>query len=91
MSMNVEKFVAGLHDYMAKALRPLAERIEALEQQQKSMRYRGVWQPAETYQKHNFITYDGSLWIAVDDEPGKPGAGGWQLAAKRGRDGKDVQ
>lgn len=72
----------------AKVYGPLATRIAALEQQQKSLRYRGVWRQTETYERNNFATYDGSLWIAVDDAPGKPGENGWQLCAKRGRDGK---
>ena len=29
--MNIEKFVAGLHDYISRALRPLADRISDLE------------------------------------------------------------
>lgn len=29
--IDVEKFTAGLHDYMARALKPLAERVKALE------------------------------------------------------------
>ena len=74
----------------ARRRRELEARVEALERQQKAMRYRGVWQPAEAYEKGNLATYDGSLWIAIDENPGKPGASGWQLAAKRGRDGKDA-
>lgn len=65
----------------------LEHRIEALEQREKAMRFRGIWQRADEYQRHNFVTHDGSLWVAVSDNPGKPGDGnGWQLAAKRGRD-----
>lgn len=89
MSLDIEKFVAGLHDYLERALKPLAERIAALEKKQAAMRYRGVYAGrAEKYAEGNFITYDGSLWIALKDDPGKPGEGdGWQLCVKA-RDGR---
>ena len=67
----------------------LERRIEELERAQKEFRYRGVYQPAETYSRSNLCTYDGSLWIAIDDHPGKPGQHGWQLCAKRGRDARE--
>lgn len=66
----------------------LERRLAELETVQKSARYRGVWQPAELYQKGNFVTFDGSLWAAVVDTPGKPGVSGWQLAAKKGADAR---
>ncbi len=59
-------------------------RIADLEIAQKAARYRGVWQPAEQYQKGNFATHSGSLWVAITDAPGRPGTDGWQLAAKKG-------
>jgi hypothetical protein len=65
------------------------QRIARLERQAKELqgwKYRGVWAGrAETYQKGNFATHDGALWIALKDDPGKPGEGdGWQLVAKGG-------
>jgi hypothetical protein len=77
-----------IKEHVGKAFTSLRERIEALELAQKNFRYRGVWQPAETYAKGNLATYDGSLWIAIDDAPSKPGVSGWQLAAKRGADAR---
>jgi len=72
---------------LVETLDPLIRRIEALEKQQKAVRFRGVFQRAESYQRGNFATHDGSLWAAVKDDPGTPGDGdGWQLCAKRGRD-----
>lgn len=86
MKIDLEKFADGIHEYIRRAVRPLAERIEVLERQQKSLRYRGVHQRAETYERNNLVTHDGSLWIALNDDPGKPGEGdGWQLVAKGGR------
>lgn len=86
---SLTKAVAAVtREHVQKAFTPLRERIEALERQQKEFRYRGVWQPAETYAKGNLATYDGSLWIAVDDAPKRPGVGAWQLAAKRRADAR---
>lgn len=69
----------------------LAERLAAAEM--RGLDYRGVWQKADSYRRGDAVTYDGSLWIALQSvEADKPGASdAWQLAAKRGRDGKDVR
>lgn len=67
-------------------LEMLEKRCKDLELREKAMRYRGVWQPADSYEKGNLATFDGSLWIAIAESPGKPGISGWQLAAKRGAD-----
>jgi len=51
-----------------------------------------VWQPSEQYWKNNFITHDGSVWVCLRDTEGKPGTSlDWQLAVKKGRDGKDAR
>jgi integrin beta 3 len=51
---------------------------------------RGVWREQE-YCKGSGVTWAGSFWIAQRDTSGKPDTadGGWRLAVKRGRDGKD--
>jgi integrin beta 3 len=45
------------------------------------------------YERGDGVTYGGSFWIAQKDsptgKPGEPGADGWRLAVKRGRDGRD--
>lgn len=57
----------------------------------KSIIYKGVYAAGGEYQEGNAVTYGGSLWIALEDTKEKPGDGkGWQLAVKRGRDGKDA-
>lgn len=52
--------------------------------------YRGVWREGE-YKRGDSVTRDGSQWIALKDTSTQPGApnSDWQLAVKRGRDGKD--
>lgn len=56
--------------------------------------YRGVFSAGESYTRGEFTTFDGCLWLAVDNTEAKPGKGGedatgWRLVAKRGRDGRD--
>jgi hypothetical protein len=55
--------------------------------------YRGVYQPSQTYAAGDTVTWAGSLWHANEETSAKPdqGGGAWTLAAKRGRDGKDLQ
>jgi hypothetical protein len=51
--------------------------------------WRGVWKPAETYQRGNIAQWDGSPWLALIENPTtKPGTSQeWVLFAKKGRDG----
>ncbi len=52
--------------------------------------YHGVWTP-KSYVTGDSVTWAGSLWIAKTNTSMKPGDGsdGWQLAVKRGADGKN--
>lgn len=52
--------------------------------------YRGVWTEAE-YERGDMVTWAGSVWHADKATSAKPDTpdGGWKLAVKRGRDGKD--
>lgn len=52
--------------------------------------YRGVWRE-EDYSAGDAVTWGGSVWIAEKDTAAKPDApdGGWRLAVKKGRDGKN--
>jgi hypothetical protein len=77
----------------------LEMRIKFLEAQptDKGLHYEGVWSGLTNYAKNAAVTHGGSLWIAksanVSCRPGH-GDGPWQLAVKRGsdgRDGKDAQ
>jgi hypothetical protein len=49
--------------------------------------YRGVYREGMSAKKGDCFTHQGSLWIAKEDTPVKPGANeSWQLAVKRGQD-----
>lgn len=54
------------------------------------MLYCGVWKSGEHYEQGDTVTWDGCTWIAktgTDEKPGQSDA--WQLAVKKGRDGRD--
>ncbi|CAA2106021.1 phage portal protein [Variovorax paradoxus] len=58
-----------------------------------AMIYRGVFREGETYEQGDTVTWGGSLWFCNEPTADKPldGSRTWQLAAKRGRDGKDAR
>ena len=52
--------------------------------------YHGVWKSGD-YLKGDSVTYGACQWVALEDTSDKPGEGkGWQLAVRKGRDGKDA-
>lgn len=57
-----------------------------------AMVYRGVWRDGEAYAKGDTATRGGSAWVLMaEQQAGKPGDenSGWQLAVKKGTDGRD--
>lgn len=53
--------------------------------------YRGVYSPEKSYRKGNTVTWGGSLWIALKDNPeGKPDTpdSDWVLSVKKGQNAK---
>jgi hypothetical protein len=57
-----------------------------------AMVYKGVWKESNgAYKKGHTVTQSGSLWVCLKETETKPGSSDdWQLAAKRGTDGKDL-
>lgn len=54
--------------------------------------YRGVFREGDAYEPGDAVTHGGCLWIAKADAPGRPTEGSeWQLAVKKGRDGRDFE
>jgi integrin beta 3 len=51
--------------------------------------YDGVWKQETAYVAGDAVTHGGSLHIAKVDTTARPGTDDWQLAAKRGADGRD--
>jgi hypothetical protein len=68
----------------------MEERYAELQVRNLADSWRGVWSPAETYQRGNVAQWDGSPWLALAEKPvTKPGTSTeWVLFAKKGRDGK---
>ena len=78
-----------IRQHVATVTKPLRDRIEALEKQAADFKYCGVWHYGESYRKHNFCTYDGSVWVCLRDTAAKPGQSpDWQLAVQKGRDAR---
>lgn len=96
--------IAGvIRQHTESALAPVLARLDALERENAELKaagaktladfYRGTWQPSafDPYQRGMAVTHDGCLWIARAETRAKPGTNDdWQLAVKRGRDGKDA-
>lgn len=52
--------------------------------------YRGVFKDGDDYERGDMVTWGGSLWHCDTPTKEKPGTESWTLAAKKGRDGKDL-
>jgi hypothetical protein len=52
--------------------------------------YQGVFSSREQYTRGGLVTWDGSLWLAMEDTDDQPGTSPrWRLVTKKGRDGRD--
>jgi hypothetical protein len=51
--------------------------------------YRGVFKEGTEYEAGDMVTWGGSIWHCKEATLSKPDIGPWQLAVKKGRDGKD--
>src|SRR5438477_2412753 len=80
-------------DAMLKLVDKIVTRFAALEaradaaEKRCTLSYRGVWGGTVVeYARGDAVTSSGSLWVATQDAPGRPGApdSGWQLAIKSG-------
>jgi hypothetical protein len=57
----------------------------------RGVKYRGVWQAAEQYERGDLVTREGSMWACNrSSSRATPGTGSrdWTLAVKAGRDGR---
>ena len=76
----------------AQQISALEKRIAALEAQPKGLSYEGTWEAGRTYRKGQCVTFGGSMWVALDTNIVRPGdqnfPKAWQLAVKRGAEGK---
>ncbi|MGA8147277.1 MAG: hypothetical protein WB870_06845 [Gallionellaceae bacterium] len=88
---QIHKRIAGVIENRQAADRDLAARVAALENQP-TMRYRGVWAPGELYEPGDVVTLAGSAWHCWEQTKVRPGDNtDWQLAVKRGSNGRDAR
>lgn len=66
------------------------DQVKELELHSPVVLYQGIYREGQKYATGDAVTWAGSLWIARRDTETKPGEGSsdWQLAVKKGRDGK---
>jgi hypothetical protein len=72
----------------------LHKRIDELECEREQFGYVGSWAEGTVYRKGNFCSHSGSLWhcrVEATQEKPSTHCADWQLAVKRGRDGKDAK
>ena len=83
---QAQKFAAGLHEYIRRALAPLAAEVKAL-RDQPTLEYLGPHEPDATYKRGQIVTHGGSMWHCNRVTATKPGDGNaWTLCVKKGRD-----
>ncbi len=63
--------ISTVPKFVAKKLKPLLDRLDALEAQQKNLKYVGTYEAGRQYQPGNFVTCSGSLWHC-DTATGEP-------------------
>ena len=83
--------------YFEALIKAVGRELSRLEQEiaelrsRPTMKYCGVWDDQKVYIVGDFVTDGGSLWHCSDANCGvRPGSSdAWQLAVKKGRDGRD--
>ena len=56
------------------------------------LRYLGVWEQQRQYNEQNVVTCEGGMWVCRTATRSRPGSDStWQLAVKRGRNGKGAK
>jgi|GEM_PF-4010699 len=77
------------------AMGELADRLDRIESSLREIdetrfKFRGYWRTGSVAKRGDAFTNDGSLWCALCDTNEPPGHGSpdWQLAARKGRDGR---
>ncbi len=83
MSLDIEKFIDGLHEYLAKQFSPLVRRIEALEAghgQTPQVKFLGVYQVGRPYQSGEIVSLGGYVWACTKGTTESPGGNdAWML------------
>jgi hypothetical protein len=93
--LNGDQFIKTLDAQAYDSLVEMAERVEQLEQSLREIadngfRYRGYWREGMKAKRGDAYTESGSLWWAVRNTDDRPcyESPDWQIAVRKGRDGK---
>jgi hypothetical protein len=87
---DLPKFVAAA--FKEVGIQSTAARLDKLESRPQ-VKYQGVYRPGAEYSEGALVTRDGSIFHANRTTRASPGDGSmdWQLAVKRGQDGKSTR
>jgi hypothetical protein len=88
----VEKVLSIVAKGVGAEIHRMEKRIAELETRP-TMKYEGVWDEQKVYRIGDFCTDGGSMFCCRESNVGaRPGSSdAWQLAVKKGRDGRDVR
>lgn len=79
---------------LVKCIRSLVRQIDEIKALPRGAVYKGTWQKALTYKRHDGVTWDGSFWTCIaetaETQPNLDPKS-WQLSVKKGSDGKDAR
>ena len=97
MTPNAEDVLSAAH-VLREVIRPLVERLEALEQITQALEQRpvgvidaGIWTSDTTYRRGEAVTHHGGFWAAQRNTRREPADGNddWRLCVSRGKAGRE--
>jgi hypothetical protein len=81
-----------VREHIAKEVEPLKVKLAELEART-NFKYCGTWYEKGVYHEGNFVTDNGCVWYCHRRTSRRPSlelSGDWQLAVRRGADGRDA-
>jgi hypothetical protein len=94
MIETIRDAVASAENRSERKIKTLESRIAELEAKP-NLAYRGTHEDGRAYKAGDAVSWQGSLWIClrshVASNHGIDHDGTWQLAVKKGRDGRDAR
>jgi hypothetical protein len=80
-----------IREFVERESAPLKAQIAEL-QARPQLKYCGVFEAGRKYAPGEIVTHDGSMWFCHLSTQARPGDGDqWQLAVKRGQNGRDAR
>lgn len=87
-TLDTEKFIEGLHDYLQREIGPLFKRVDELEKQMvdvknKGVCFRGVYSEDKEYNRGDLVVRSGAMWACTGDNvTEQPPSHQWTLVSK---------